>query len=193
PPRRPACVHAGRAARASVTTVSEARAPEPAMSAWAQLQALRRDFLGYLLDAATLGDLVLLRPAPGVKIWLVNHPELVHEILVTRASLVRKSAMTNKMVGKFLGQGLVLAEGEVHRQQRRAVSPSFHGPTLGALGPAIEAAPATVPASWRDGEAVESEWTITWLSLMVIAPLLFGERAVSQNDASLEHAMEQFA
>jgi len=163
------------------------------MSAWAQLQALRRDFLGYLLDAATLGDLVLLRPAPGVKIWLVNHPELVHEILVTRASLVRKSAMTNKMVGKFLGQGLVLAEGEVHRQQRRAVAPSFRGPTLAALGPAIEAATETVTASWRDGEAVEIESTMTGLSLLVIARLLFGERAGSQNDASLEHAMEQFA
>jgi cytochrome P450 len=163
------------------------------MSAWTQLQALRRDFLGYLLDAATLGDLVLLRPAPGVKIWLVNHPELIHEILVTRAQDVRKSAMTNKMVGKFLGQGLVLAEAEVHRQQRRVVQPAFQGSKVDALTPAIEAATSTVTANWRDGGAVEIESAMTGLSLLVIARLLFGERAGTQTDACMEHAMEQFA
>lgn len=163
------------------------------MSAWGQLQALRRDFLGYLLDAAKLGDLVLLRPAPGVKIWLVAHPELIHEVLVTRAEQVHKSAMTNKMVGKFLGQGLVLAEGEVHRQQRRAVQPSFRGSTVEALIPAIEHATTAMTASWRDGQAVEIESTMTGLSLLVIARLLFGEQAGAETDASLQHAMEQFA
>jgi cytochrome P450 len=163
------------------------------MSAWGQLQALRRDFLGYLLDAAKLGDLVLLRPAPGVKIWLVAHPELVHEVLVSRAAQVHKSAMTNKMVGKFLGQGLVLAEDEVHRQQRRAVQPSFRGSTLEALTPAIEHATTAVTASWRDGQAVEIESTMTGLSLLVIARLLFGEQAGTQTDTSLQHAMELFA
>lgn len=163
------------------------------MSAWAQLQALRRDFLGYLLDAGTLGDLVLLRPAPGVKIWLVNHPELVYEVLVTRAHEVRKSAMTHKMVGKFLGQGLVLAEGEVHREQRKAVQPSFQGSTVEVLRGAIEAATATVSAGWEDGMAVEIESAMTGLSLLVIARLLFGERAGAGIDPSLAHAMEQFA
>ncbi|PRQ03617.1 Pentalenene oxygenase [Enhygromyxa salina] len=164
------------------------------MGAWAQLRALRRDFLGYLLDAARLGDLVLLRPAPGVKIWLVNHPELIFEVLVSRAAEMQKSAMTNKMVGKFLGQGLVLAEGELHRQQRRAIQPAFRGSVVAALSPAIEAATTAATRSWRDGQAVEIEGTMTRLSLLIIAQLLFGEGegARGGTDASLQRAMERF-
>jgi cytochrome P450 len=167
--------------------------PGPDANPIRQLLALRSDFLGYLLEAAKVGDLVRLRPAPGMTIYLVNHPDLVEEVLVRQAAKFRKSAMTGRMVGKFLGNGLVLSEGDEYRAQRRRVQPSFHGARVDALIAPIRSATEAASATWSDGGLVEIEGAMTGLTLRVIARLLFGGEAEGEPDPALAHAMEQFA
>ncbi|MGH8456077.1 MAG: cytochrome P450, partial [Stenotrophobium sp.] len=148
--------------------------PGPPDGPLSQLSRLRRDFLGYLLDAAKYGDLVRLRPAPGAVIWLVNHPALVQDILVTRADKFHKSAMTRRMVGKFLGQGLVLSEGGLHRRQRGLMQPAFGSRRLAAAVPLVAGLAQRMVSQWRQNQLIDCDAEMTRLTLGVMTQTLFG-------------------
>lgn len=164
--------------------------PGPAASPLQQLRHIRRDFLGYLRDASRHGDLVRLRPAPLMSIVLVNHPALVREVLVSRAAEFRKTGMTKRLVGKFLGQGLVLAEGQEHQNQRRLLAPLFAPRRLSACSSAIyaQAAPFFVQ---RTGVAFDLQEAMTELALQGVLMVLFGRDATASADVG--DAMRVFA
>ncbi len=166
--------------------------PGPPDSAWSQLARLRKDFFGYLIDAARHGDLVRLRPAPGVGIVLVNHPSLVEQVLVTDAAQYCKSGSTQRMVGKFLGQGLVLSEGETHHRARRALQPAFHGARLAALVPHMAEVAQRGMARWPKGERRALPEALSQLMMQVVARTLFGLREAQGGEAAAE-SMAQFA
>ncbi|RDA85775.1 hypothetical protein CP532_6296 [Ophiocordyceps camponoti-leonardi (nom. inval.)] len=57
---------------------------------------------------------------------LVASPRALAEVLVTRSYDFRKPAAVRTTLGRVLGNGLLLAEGEEHRRQRRGLQPAFH-------------------------------------------------------------------
>lgn len=70
---------------------------------------------------------------PGVVHWKflhinivhLNHPELVRFVLQTNQKQYIKSRMYNQLK-LLLGKGLVTSEGELWKQQRKLIQPSFH-------------------------------------------------------------------
>jgi cytochrome P450 len=69
---------------------------------------------------------------PGVVHWKflhinivhLNHPELVRFVLQTNQKQYIKSRMYNQLK-LLLGKGLVTSEGELWKQQRKLIQPSF--------------------------------------------------------------------
>src|SRR5207302_8540813 len=74
--------------------------------------------------AAEYGDLVYFK-AGGQNIYLLSHPELVRDVLVTRQNNFRKSRMLQR-AKVLLGDGLLTSEGPFHLRQRRLMQPAFH-------------------------------------------------------------------
>lgn len=143
---------------------------------------MRRDFLGYLTSsAAEHGDVFVIRPTPTTRIVVLNSAKLAHEVTTSRAAEFQKSAQTRYMVGKFLGNGLVLSESDTHAAQKRLLLPSF-----GARGVQPVAAAArrrTEELLVRSGEGVvDVEPAMTTLSMAVILEFLVG--APSEQDAA---------
>ena len=168
-------------------------APGPRESALSQLGDLRRDFLGYLVKHARAhGDLVLLRPAPTATIHLVNHPSLVKEVLVTRASSFTKSRMTGTMVRKFLGEGLVLAEGDQHRRHRRIVAPAFTPARIATGLAVVRDATNAALDRWCAAGEIDLEAETTQLVMHLVAHVLFGRRP-DETPVAMTRAMAQFA
>jgi len=58
-------------------------------------------------------------------LYLASDPEIVHEVLVAKASAFHKDRGT-EMMRPLLGRGLLTSEDEQHRRQRRALQPAFH-------------------------------------------------------------------
>ena len=168
------------------------RLPGPPDSSVSQLGRLRKDFLGYLLDAAHYGPLVQLKPAPGMRILLVNHPDLIEEILAGNPEHYRKSAMTHRLVGRFLGQGLVLAEGKAHRSARRRMQPAFTGARLSRLVPQMAEVAEQWLQQWPAGESRLLPDALSQLMMRVVARTLFGVQD-HRNASEVGIAMQQFA
>lgn len=164
--------------------------PGPPASPLQQLRHIRRDFLGYLREAGAHGDLVRLQPAPGMTIILVNHPALVREVLVSRAPEFRKTGMTKRLVGKFLGQGLVLVEGAEHQSQRRLLAPLFTPRRVSASSAALyaQAAPFFIQ---RTGSPFDLQEAMTEVALQGVLMVLFGRDAAASADVG--EAMRVFA
>lgn len=51
-------------------------------------------------------------------------------------------------LGPLLGKGLLLTDGELHRKQRKVVSPAFHFHNLKAMMPGMVDCTAVAMAEW---------------------------------------------
>ena len=88
--------------------------------------------------------------APGFWIVLVSEPELIHDILVARADLFRRSDMARQLLSPMLGTtSLFMAEGADWKWQRRAAAPTFRHEKLLALVPTFGRMAMRQVERWR--------------------------------------------
>jgi unspecific monooxygenase len=69
----------------------------------------------------------------GRKQLMVNAPEGVRQVLVTNAANYRRNRTTRRVLSPILGRGLLLAEGEAWRHQRRTIAPALAPRTMPIL------------------------------------------------------------
>src|ERR687883_391846 len=85
--------------------------------------AFRKDRIAALARLAReYGDVVTFQICPQ-RLVLLNHPDYVEDVLVTRARLFRKGRALER-AKRLLGSGLLTSEGGFHLRQRRLVQPS---------------------------------------------------------------------
>jgi len=89
-----------------------------------RLLRLSKDPLGFLTALRQHGTFVRYRLGPRT-LYLASAPDIVHEVLVAKASAFHKDRGT-EMMRPLLGRGLLTSEDEQHRRQRRALQPAFH-------------------------------------------------------------------
>lgn len=158
-----------------------AKNPGPDIPWWTQLKMIRQDFLGFLEETSTkYGELFLIRPSPFTRIWVVNSAELVHDILVTKASLFGKSQQTKMMVGKFLGNGLVTSEGDDHQRQKRDLLPHFALRNKAALAELVQSHMNRFAEEALNKKEIDLEQAMSQVSLNVITDFLIGHRESAQ-------------
>ena len=84
---------------------------------------LSKDPLGFLTSLREHGTFVRYRLGPRT-LHLVSDPEIVHQVLIAKASAFHKDRGT-EMMRPLLGRGLLTSEDEQHRRQRRALQPAL--------------------------------------------------------------------
>jgi cytochrome P450 len=142
----------------------------------------RRDPLGFMLDAARrFGDVVSFR-AGGESVYLFNHPDHVRQILTNHYGHFLKGR-GNVRARRFLGEGLLLSEGDLHRRQRRLAVPAFHRQRLAAYAEVMADYAARTASRWQDGEHVDIAQEMLRLTLAVVGRTLFGADVESRADA----------
>ena len=104
---------------------------------------------------------------------LFSDPALVNEVLVTKQHSFRKGrALEGARV--FLGNSLLVSEGEEHTRQRRLIQPAFHrGRIAGYATIMAEKAKAWTDAQHADAE-IDLAVEMNRLTLAVVAATLFG-------------------
>ncbi len=105
-------------------------------------------------------------------IVLLNEPELVREVLVTKArSFVKERSQQRMKI--LLGEGLITSDGDFHMRQRRIAAPAFYKQRISAYADVMTAQALDVGARWRDGETLDIAAEMMRLSLQVVAQTLF--------------------
>ena len=90
--------------------------------------------------------------------YLVSDPELIREVLVTQAANFPKDDRDVAILDRTVGHGLVSANGEEHKRQRRLTQPAFHTRRIDAYAGTMVDYTTAMLDEWRDGQAFDV-WT----------------------------------
>ena len=106
-------------------------------------------------------------------VYVLNHPDLVQELFVTRGRDTRKGRALER-IRLLLGDGLLTSEGERHRVQRRLIQPALHGERIREYARTMASAAREHSARWRDGAQVDLAAEMSALTMTVVGQALFG-------------------
>ena len=133
---------------------------------------IRNDFVGLVQEAAAYGDVSTVSVNP-VLVCLVNHPDLIREVLVTSQRKAAKGATMSETVRWMWGDGLLASTGAFHLRQRRLIQPRFHRRYIERYAEAMTEMSTRKSRQWRDGAVVDMEQEMRELTLWIVAKALF--------------------
>jgi cytochrome P450 len=163
------------------------RPPGPDLSRFAALRAFRRDPLGLLERLAAYGDIVRI-DVPGSAAYLLNHPDLVHDVLVADHRSFHKGP-TIQAAKMLLGESLLTSEDETHRRQRRLIQPMFHHERIASYAASMVRFAERAAERWGDGEQVDIQAEMSALTLAVVGDTLFGTDVDEYRSATVRRAL----
>jgi cytochrome P450 len=132
----------------------------------------RRDSLAFLRDIAReYGDIVHFKMGP-LRIVLLNHPDLIKEVLSTQHSNFVKGRPL-EMAKVLLGEGLLTSEGEFHKRQSRIMQPAFHSKMMNLYMPAMTAYATRLMNGWEDGMRVDMMKEMVKMSTGIAGKTMF--------------------
>ena len=145
------------------------------------LLELKKDLLGTTYRAMLeFGDVVRFAGAPGKyhrEAVFLYHPDMVQYVLATGADNFYKGDEAYTELREVLGNGLLTAEGDVWKRQKRQVQPLFTHKTVADYVPMIADEGAQVVDRWRpsaDGGTVDLGAEMPRVTLRVVGKAVFG-------------------
>lgn len=140
----------------------------------------------FLLESVKqFGDLVYFRLA-HVHTYLLGHPDLVREVLVTQSDKFEKAPLDKQILGKFLGHGLLTSDGDFHKRQRRLAQPAFHSKRIQNYAEVMIDYANRIMAEWQDGEIVDITEAMMHLTMLIVSKTLFDADGITGAAATAE-------
>jgi cytochrome P450 len=122
--------------------------------------------------AREFGDVVAFRFGPR-RVVLVNHPDLIEQVLVNDARLFRKHNGP-PLVRALLGNGLVSSEDDVWLQQRRLAQPPFLKHRVASFAPLVTDHARRHIADWLPGQEIDLHAEMVTLAGRIALAAFFG-------------------
>ena len=137
------------------------------------IRRFRRDALGYLTELArTYGDLVRF-PFGPFQVYLVSHPDYVHQVYVEQASKFHKTRLFKQVLKPSVGNGLLTSDGEFWRRQRRMVQPAFHSKRVESYSGVMVDYTLRMLDGWAAGQEREIHHDMMRLTMAIVGKTLF--------------------
>ncbi|SDD11093.1 cytochrome P450 [Actinokineospora iranica] len=153
---------------------------------------LRRRF-GFTAGLREHGEVVTVYLGP-MRTYFVTSPRLTHRVLATDGASFDKGAMFDKF-RPYVGNGLVLSNGEFHRRQRRLIQPAFHRDRIARYAETMVRAATDLTESWRPGQERAIDEDMQGLAVTIVGEALFstemGKRAIDEARRSIFVVIKQ--
>lgn len=105
--------------------------------------------------------------------YQVNDPELISEVLLKKAKSFQKSALYKKVLGEYLGNGLLISDGDFWKRQRKLSQPAFHTGRIHAYAETMTDYALKLCEQWQVGETVNIAEDMMRVTLFIVAKTLF--------------------
>ncbi|MCB8943087.1 MAG: cytochrome P450 [Ardenticatenaceae bacterium] len=106
-------------------------------------------------------------------VYHLAHPDYVRDVLVTKASSFAKDELGRRILGKFLGNGLLTSEGSYHKRQRRLAQPAFHHKRIQAYADVMVSYAQDMLATWQSGQVHHIDDDMMRLTMFIVSKTLF--------------------
>lgn len=118
------------------------------------------------------GELVHFKFGP-LDAYLVNNPDHLHQVLVSDAGSYYKLGRTKEIMGRFIGSGLLLSDGDFWLRQRRLMQPAFHHKRIESYAQSMVALTQRHLDGWKAGETRDTAQDMMRITLAIVAKTLF--------------------
>ena len=139
------------------------------------------DPLGFLARIAKEYGEIVYFTLGSRRIYLLNNPEYIKDVLVTNNRNFTKSRALNR-AKLVLGEGLLTSEGDAHLRQRRIIQPVFHYKRIKTYGDVMAQYGSRAGERWRSGDTVDIHREMNRLTLSVVSKTLFDADVESESD-----------
>ena len=131
---------------------------------------------------AEYGDIFYYRAA-WLHVYFLNRPDLIDYVLVRNPQNFLKDRVVQNSRW-FLGNGLLTAEGDAWKRQRRLTQPAFSRNRISAYTGCMTESAEQMLASWTTGTVVDIHKEMMRLTLSVVVRALFGLETVETGKIS---------
>ena len=145
-----------------------------------QVFEVRRDLLGWYGGLQKrYGDVVSTRLGP-YHLYVLFHPDEIREVLVTNARSFHMTPRVRNIFAQWIGNGLLLSEGDFWARQKRLMRPAFSPARFSTYGDMMVGQTEQLLEGWdartRPPGGLENEVgeAMTGLTLRIVAQTLFG-------------------
>jgi cytochrome P450 len=150
-----------------------ARPPGPDLNAVEILRMMRSRRPTDLLEKVSAAGPTLGHFRLGAEhAYLLGTPELVRELFGPLGRVTRKGRGLEQ-ARRVLGTGLLTAEGDLHKRQRRLIQPAFHDRKIASYAGVMTTAAADLGERWSDGETRDLAVDMAELTLRIVGHALF--------------------
>ena len=148
------------------------------------LPEMQRDLFGfYSRCAREYGDCSLYWQG-WLPVWLLNHPDLIRQVLVTEAHNFQKD-WRYRILSRLLGNGLITSSDELWLRQRRLMQPAFLSRQVAAYGEDMVTLARAATDSWVDGEVRDVRADMARLTMAILVKTIFGMELRGRGEAIL--------
>lgn len=149
---------------------------------YGNMRQFNRDSLRFLYDSRNFGDFVLFHFGP-FPVYIANHPDVAHEILVTKADSFYKSRVTKQVLKSSVGDGLFTNDGTSWKRQRKLAQPAFHTKRIAAYADVMTHYATQLIENWQDNAVLDIEREMTALTMRIVGKTLF-DAEMTEEDAT---------
>jgi cytochrome P450 len=146
-----------------------------------------RDPLALLQRARGYGDVVRVRFGP-FRLYFLNSPEAIRAALTGQARKLEKGLNFGR-AKRLIGNGLVMAEGEAHRRQRRLMQPAFHRAQVARYTGTMRAVAVPRISAWPGGGTVALDRELRSITLTVLTRTLLSSDVGAETVDEIERLL----
>lgn len=131
------------------------------------------DILGFLKSTAeTYGDIAYFELGKR-KIYMLNHPDDIQDVLVTnnRNFLKSRALQRAKLI---VGEGLLTSEKETHLANRRLIQPIFHNKVIPEFADTMAVIAKEFTDKWQENEVFDVHRNMMEMTQQIVVKTLFG-------------------
>ena len=115
------------------------------------------------------------RKVLGFTVHIVSDPAAVERVLLTNKANYLRPAIAHRILSPLVGNGLLSAEGDDWKTQRRIVAPTFAPGMVASMAATMDECALGEIARWPDGTArIDMADAATKTTMAIIAHSLFG-------------------
>ena len=125
-------------------------------------------------------------------IYVVTDANIAHEVLTEKADAFLKGFEVRRYMHPLLGEGLLTAEGTMHRNHRKLLAPAFAPKRIANYGTTMVNETAEQLEKWHDGARIDVAEQMMELALAIAGRTLFSadiRNEAAQVDRGLTLAM----
>jgi cytochrome P450 len=105
--------------------------------------------------------------------YQLNHPDLIREVLVTKAASFRKQPRQRELIERIAGPGILTTEGSAWVRKRRMMLPAFQGHFGQQMANAAVREVHRQSESWYAGQEIDLYQSMTDLMLRAVGGAFF--------------------